>query len=259
MRRARGRLEDAPSPRPTPHLPALVPQPVVVAGVHGLALGEVPADVAACVRDWMVGEDAPGSRALRPGRVWSLGPWIAKRGARSSSLLDLVRRGPALRTFRRALGVRGVRVPRPLCALERRRGLRFESDLLVYERIDGPSLLEVFKHDARAVEAFPGFVAALARNRVLHGDLHPENCLWTGAEWALIDLDSLRGGLHHLRAQGLFERQWARLLRNLEEHPRVRELYEEYARLVGGRAAPWARIQARARALGPLPPDAPRP
>lgn len=227
---------------------------VEIAGARGVALGTVPAEIAARVGDWIEGRDAPGSIALRAGRVWSFERWIAKRGTTRKALASALRRGPARRSFANALRLAPVRVPRPLCALERRAALVLECDLFVCERIEGLTLFEVFTRDERALEAFPAFVASLAAKGALHGDLHPENCLWTGFEWALIDLDALRGGLHQLFAERMVEKQWARLLRNLDYEPRVRALFDEFTRRTGRDASMWPRIEARARAMPPVRP-----
>lgn len=228
---------------------------VEIAGARGVALGTVPAEIATRVDDWIEGRDAPGSIALRAGRVWSFEGWIAKRGTPRKALANALRRGPARRSFANALRLAPVRVPRPVCALERRAGLVLRSDLFVCERIEGRSLFEVFTRDERALEAFPAFVASLAEQGALHGDLHPENCLWTGVEWALIDLDALRGGLHQLFAERMVEKQWARLLRNLDYEPRVRALFEAFALRTGRDASAWPRIEARARAMPPVRPN----
>jgi Ser/Thr protein kinase RdoA (MazF antagonist) len=187
--------------------------------------------------------------------VWRVGPWLVKRSGRGG-LKDLFRRGPALRAAERARALDAIPTPQPLVALERRRGRALESGLVVSEWIAGRHLHELWD-DARALAAFPPFLARMHAAGVLHGDFHPRNALWDGERWVLLDLEGVRGPLHRLFARRLVRRQWARLLHNLEHarpdcRPDVRALFERYLEEVGragDRERAWAAVVREAARL----------
>jgi Lipopolysaccharide kinase (Kdo/WaaP) family len=218
--------------------------------------GDVPDDLERALPRFLDGRPGEGAETLKAGRVHRLGAWVVKVAGPSSGRLARLRRSPLRRELDLALRLRAVRTPRPLCLVEERHGLAVERGLLVTEFVAGRHLPELWG-DARAVAAFPAFLARMHAARVYHGDLHPLNSIWDGTEWVLIDLASLRRGLHKLLGRRLVERQWMRLVHNLtygdpDAFGRVRELFARYRELSGaaGDVEPaWERVCAGARRL----------
>ncbi|MDF1836669.1 MAG: phosphotransferase, partial [Planctomycetota bacterium] len=125
--------------------------------------------------------------------------------------------------------------------------------VLVYEYAEGPTLHQLWKlGDAEAIAALPPFMGALYRTGVLHGDLHGRNLVWTEGRWLVLDLDSIRSGLHSLRRNKIWERTWARLLFDFEGAPEAQELYEQFAQcagLPGDSKEAWNRILRRYKVI----------
>jgi predicted unusual protein kinase regulating ubiquinone biosynthesis (AarF/ABC1/UbiB family) len=120
----------------------------------------------------------------------------------------------------------------------------------VREHVEGALLRDVWGRDPAAEEALAGFLAEMERRGVLHGDLHPQNLLWTGVEWVLLDVDGLRHALHGRKR--VLTGQWARFLLHLPERERVRALHRRTGELLaasGARPVPWEDVHARAEAL----------
>jgi hypothetical protein len=125
--------------------------------------------------------------------------------------------------------------------------------VLVYEYAEGPTLHQLWKQgNPQAIGALPEFLGALYRTGVLHGDLHGRNLVWTGGSWLVLDLDSIRSGLHGLRRRKIWERTWARLLFDFEGAPEAQALYASFAQaagLAGDPQSAWERILRRYRVI----------
>ncbi|MFT4709884.1 MAG: hypothetical protein ACI8Q9_001010 [Planctomycetota bacterium] len=121
----------------------------------------------------------------------------------------------------------------------------FES-VLACEFAEGPDLRHAWKsQDAPALSAVPGILAELFTARILHGDLHGRNLIWSKGAWLVIDLDGIRSGIHGLRRRTIWERTWARLLFDLEGSPKARALFDEFlrsAQLAWSPDETWTRI-----------------
>lgn len=201
---------------------------------------------------WLAGGAARDGVALHPPHVFRVDGLVVKRFP-APTVFGWLRTPRAARSAARHYWCLPLVSPRPLIAAWQ--GLAGPS-LLVREFVPGGLLSELFGREARADAALPAFLAQLARQGVLHGDLHPRNLLWTGASWCVLDVDGVRHGLH-VRGRG-WEKQWARLALYLGDEERVSELFQrtqaELAAQGGGNASAhrrirWARVSARARAM----------
>lgn len=222
---------------------------------RGFRYDELPADVAERLPRWITERRVDGGVEIKPGRAYRFGPWMVKLSPPSRSLRDLLRASPAIRASDAHSRLAPIRTPRPLVALEWRTRGWLDGSLSVCEFVDGPSLAEVWQRDMRATHAFPAFMARMHRQRVFHGDFHPLNVIWSGTDWVLIDLDSIRHGLHALRWRAIVETQWARLLRGLGFDERLRSSFEAYlaeGAIPWPAESTWQRIVARARAMPPV-------
>jgi tRNA A-37 threonylcarbamoyl transferase component Bud32 len=190
-------------------------------------------------------ETPAGVAVLKPGFVYRVDGVVAKLYGRSSSPLARLREPRALRAVRSHARLLPVRSPQPL-HWDRLRHERFES-LLVYEFVEGPTLLDLWRSgEPTSLAALPRLFADLHAVGVLHADLHAKNLIWSAEGWYVLDLDGVRHGLHALRCRAITEKVWARLLLDLADDPAAEELYREFLRLAGRPwdAEPsWARIQ----------------
>lgn len=177
---------------------------------------------------WFADASAHGT-VLRSGAVVRIGGLVVKRFP-APSVFGWVRAPRATRSAARHFWCLPVPSPRPLVALWR----SFHSpSVLVREYVAG-ELLSALGPDERAAEAaLAPFLASLARHAVLHGDLHPQNLLWDGTRWWLLDVDGVRHGLHSQPRVWLG--MWARCALYLGE-PRARELH---ARCMGALEPRW--------------------
>jgi hypothetical protein len=217
-------------------------------GARGTAYGEIGPELAAALAGWIAGE-LPQGTALKAPDVFRCGELVVKFFPRRSRLIRWLRKTPALRSAERYFGLLPIPSPRPLLALE---GVGRERDqsLLVSEYVAGPHLWEVWRDDGEARAALPGFLATMHRQRVLHGDLHPRNLLWSGGKWVLLDVDGVRHWFH-VTAR-VIRGQWARLLLALRDEAGLELAYRSYLALLGSAQDPdqgWRAIRARAERM----------
>ena len=166
---------------------------------------------------WYADAAAHGE-VLRSGAVVRIGGLVVKRFP-APSVFGWVRAARATRSAARHFWCLPVPSPRPLVALWR----DFASpSVLVREYVAGELLSALDEGQRAAEEALAPFLASLARHAVLHGDLHPQNLLWDGARWWLLDVDGVRHGLHSRRRVWLG--MWARCALYLGE-ARARALH----------------------------------
>jgi tRNA A-37 threonylcarbamoyl transferase component Bud32 len=204
--------------------------PYRVGDARGVRYGAVPPEIESAIPRWLATRAVEGGVTIKATRVYRLGSWLVKFTGASRALKDVVRKSSAIRIADLHAKLAPIRTPAPLLALEVRKGPFLERSLLVTEWIEGRSLAQVWDADERATAAFPKFLAELHRRNVFHGDLHPENLIWNGSEWVLIDLGALRHPLRTLAKKRLILEQWAQLDLRLAPSERVRRAFEEYLR-----------------------------
>jgi hypothetical protein len=217
------------------------------AGAAGRVYAPLAPELAARVPHWLATLAVPEGTVLKAPDVHRVGGLVVKFFTRAS-LLGWLRPPRAVRSAERYFWCLPLRSPRPLVAAGRGR-----RSVLVREHVAGELLNaawhgESWRRDGRAAEALAAFLAGMQRHGVVHGDLHPQNLLWTGAEWVLLDVDGLRHGLHD-PARALLG-QWARFVLHLGDEERVRALHRRVGELAGAAAAvPWERVRRHALAL----------
>lgn len=216
-------------------------RPLRVAGLHGRAYATLPPAVEQALARWLSARSVPEGRVLKAPDVFRVGELVVKFFTQPS-LFGWVRAPRAVRSAERHFWCLPLRSPRPLVGAGRGLG---GASVLVREHVEGQLLPEVFGHDEGAELALADFLAGMERHRIVHGDLHPRNLLWTGAEWVLLDADGLRHGLHDERRVRLG--QWARLLVHLADEPRVERLFRRSAAGTAGLGrVQWREVRARA-------------
>ena len=154
----------------------------------------------------------------------------------------------------------GVASPEPLVVAERRIAGRLQRAVLVMAQVAGVTMEDAWK-DQAARDALGPALAALLAAGPLHGDLHPLNMLWDGKRWAVIDLDSMRHGLHRL----VRRRAWIRVIGGLHfklaAAPGLREVHAAACAAAGYHdveqrwqaALRYSARMARARGQEPFP------
>jgi tRNA A-37 threonylcarbamoyl transferase component Bud32 len=219
---------------------------------RGFRYGVIPADVESALPRWLASRSVEEGAAIKPGRVYRSGSWLVKIFGPSRALKDALRRSGAVRTADLHARLLPVRTPAPLVALEERRGPFLERSLLVTEFVEGLSLREAFGRDEPARQALGPFLALLHRRGVFHGDLHPQNAIWNGSEWVLLDLASLRHPLRRLARRRLILDQWAEFATGLGADARLEECFARYlaaAGLAWDPRAAWAEVRLRAERI----------
>jgi Phosphotransferase enzyme family len=228
-------------------------------GARGWAWIEVDAALERDVERWIAERDVPGAEVLKAGSVFRRGELVIKFLPTPIGPIQRRRVPPAVRAARQHFALQPLHTPRPLIALKADTPSG-RVDLLVSEFVHGRPFDVVWAADPRAREALPAVLAALRRRRIVHGDLHPGNLLWTGSHWVLLDLEAVRGGLHRIFApRRAALSQWARLLILTGDEPGLREAHARWLEQlgVGGEPRRWKRVLAAAqrqratRALGP--------
>ena len=230
--------------------------PFSVGAATGRAFVDLPADVRGHLLAWLEAGTVADGEPIKPGRVYARGDWIIKIFEPGQRLRDRLRPSPALRCARAHAGLNAVRTPRPIVALEFPGG----RSLVVIERIDGRTLDVVLAaeqaeppaaSETSGVAAFVRMMVAMHRARVFHGDLHPDQVLWDGRDWYLLDLDGLRHPLRALNRRGVIELQWARLCRSIPP-AQLQPLFSRYLELAQWGWDPvdaWRRVLSRAARL----------
>ena len=214
------------------------------AGTTGWAWIEVDAALERDLARWIAERDVAGSQVLKAGSVFRLGELVIKFLPAPIGPIQRRRVPPAVRAARQHFALEPLQTPRPLIALKAETP-NGRVDLLVSEFVEGRPLDAVWATEARAREALPAVLAELRRRRIVHGDLHPGNLLWTGSHWVLLDLEAVRGGLHRIFAPRRASlSQWARLLILTGDEAGLREAHARWLQLLGAGAEErrWARV-----------------
>ena len=216
----------------------------------GFQYGDLPAGLLDRVPEWLERRRVPDAHEIRPRRVYRYGDLLVKLYGPGGALKDRFRRSRAVRSADWYQRLLPLHTPRPLLAIERRSWGRVTQALLVAEFVTGDSLTELWTerhavaHDA--FDALPRFMAEMHRHRVYHGDLHPQNLIWDGREWTLIDLDGMRR--RQRIGRRIVERQWVRIFVALGGDQRLRPYFEAYLGAAGWHwdaDAAWRRIVDR--------------
>ena len=218
--------------------------PIQICEARGLAYGEIDDALSRNVASWIECGEVPEGEAIKPGRVYRSGELLVKFLPRTGQLRDRLRRSVAFRAARMHAELLPIRTPRPYLALQ-----TSELGLLVTEFVEGRFIEFIWRTDALAMERLVDFMLEMHRRRVFHGDFHFHNMIWTGEEWCLIDLESLRHPLRTLFPERLIIDQWARLhfcLALAPEFETTFRLYVERSDLGWNADEAWARIVARA-------------
>lgn len=222
-------------------------RPWRASGAAGRVYATLAPELAERVPRWLDTLAVPEGTVLKAPDVHRVGGLVVKFFTRAS-LLGWLRPPRAVRSAERYFWCLPLRSPRPLVAAGRGR-----RSVLVREHVAGELLSaawrgESWRRDGRAGEALAAFLAGMQRHGVVHGDLHPQNLLWTGAEWVLLDVDGLRHGLHD--PARVLAGQWARFVLYLGDEERVRALHRRASDLAGSAAAvPWERVRRQVETL----------
>ena len=201
-----------------------------------------PPAVRRVLPELLSGRIPEGVVALKPGAVYLLDTGsdqqdlIIKLYKRSSKLRAKLQPPRAKRAVEAYLRLLPVASPRPVY-WDKLTHPDFRS-VLVYEYAQGPTLHQLWKQgNPEAIAALPALLAATYETGVLHGDLHGRNLVWSDNHWLVLDLDSVRSGLHALRRKTIWERTWARLLFDFSGSPKGKELFAHFLDLAN---LPWS-------------------
>ena len=236
-------------------------RPIQIGTARGLAYGEVDEALRARVASWIEAGEVPDGEVIKPGRVYRSGEHLVKFLPRTGQLRDRLRKSVAFKAARLHRELLPIRTPEPRLALQTP-----ELGLLVTEFVEGRFIEFIWRTDALAMERLVDFMLEMHSRRVFHGDFHFHNMIWTGEEWCLIDLESLRHPLRTLFPERLIIDQWARLhfcLALAPEFEATFRLYVERSDLGWNADEAWARIVARAERFleiwgaPPIQPDEP--
>ncbi len=128
----------------------------------------------------------------------------------------------------------GISTPQPIAFVERRVGLLRRTSYYMSEYVEGIDGREFFGSDDipnSAKEAMAERVVAalvtLARYRVRHGDLKATNIIIRDVTPYWVDLDAMREYKTTLLFRPALERDIVRLLRNWEDRPDIRQLFQQ--------------------------------
>lgn len=235
--------------------------PIRIGAARGLAYGDVDEALRARAASWLAAREVPDGEVIKPGRVYRSDAYLVKFLPRTARLRDRLRPSVAFKAARLHHELLPIRTPRPWLALQ-----TAELGLLVTEFVEGRFIETLWRTDAVALDRLVDFMLEMHRRHVFHGDFHFHNMIWTGEEWCLIDLESLRHPLRTLFPRRLIEDQWARLSFCLALPPELEatfRLYVERSDLGWNADRAWARIVARAERFlevwgaPPLQPDQP--
>ena len=229
-------------------------EPFAVGAMRGFRYATLDADLLRRLPSWIESGRVPEGEEVRAGRLYRFERAMLKFYVPGIRLRDRFRPATALRVADLHERLKPVLTPQPILALEGPIARRGRSSLLIYEYVDGAHLTDLWTEDAAAVQAIPGFVATMHRQRIYHGDFHLHNMLWDGASWILIDVEGIRHPLRTLLPRRLAIGDWSRVTYALAYHcgageDEVGRLFAEYAaRLPLPRSeAGWELVRRRAR------------
>lgn len=192
--------------------------------------------VARVLPELLAGRTPSEITVLKPGAVFQLHTQADEKDL----IVKLYKRSPKLRAklqppgAKRAVDayLRLLPVPSPKPVYWNTLDHADYRSVLVYEYAEGPTLHQLWKQgNPEAIEALPALLAATYKTGLLHGDLHGRNLVWADGQWLVLDLDSIRSGLHALRRKAIWERTWARLLFDFSGSPRGKELFASFLEL----------------------------
>ncbi|MEM7308487.1 MAG: hypothetical protein AAF682_17530 [Planctomycetota bacterium] len=217
-----------------------VREPLELGGGQGFRYAELSPDLLERVPRWLDEGRVDEGEEVRERRVyrWTEGGTdlaIKLFGrAESRRFKDRFLHSPAIRSADLYAKLLPIPSPRPLLALDWRRGGKRRASLLVYEWVEGGFLERLWGRDIAAIGAFPAFLAAMHQRRVFHGDFHLHNMLWSGEAWVLLDLVALRHPLRNLLPARLAVDHWAKVGVGLEHwcgttDAELLPLFEDYA------------------------------
>lgn len=233
-----------------PPAPSEAPARRLRAGsARGWAWADVDGALARDLQRWIAERTVAGAEVLKAGTVFRLGGMVIKFLPTPQGPWQRRRVPPAVRAARQHFVIHPLCSPRPIVALVATAPAG-RVDLLVSEYVEGRPLDQVWASDADARAALPPLLAALRQRRIVHGDLHPGNLLWSGSQWFLLDLEAVRTGLHRVFApRRTALSQWARLLLLTGDEPGLRAAHARWLELLGwgGEARHWGRVLEEAQ------------
>ena len=229
--------------------PAAVARRWSSGGARGWAWAELDAELARDVERWVAERTVAGAEVLKANTVFRRGGMVIKFLPTPQGPWQRRRVPPAVRAARQHFAIRPLRSPRPIVALAASTPAG-RVDLLVSEFVAGRVLDQVWTCEPRARQELPPLLAELRRRRIVHGDLHPGNLLWTGEHWYLLDLEAVRAGLHRVFApRRAALSNWARLLILTGDEQGLRAAHARWLDLLGrgGEARRWKQVLATAQ------------
>jgi hypothetical protein len=232
-----------------------VREPIRIGDHRGFRYAELDPALLERLPRWLAEQSVAEGHALKPGRVYRWKDVVIKFGIPERHWRNVLRRSRSLRSADLYEALLPLPTPKPYLALEHRVHGRVERSVLVSEFVPGRMLNDIWRDDPRGVAAFPLFLAGMHSRRIFHGDLNLDNALWTGTEWYLIDLESVRHWAHGFFPRKFCEVAWAHALFRLEllklaGASEVRPLFDVYwprAHMPGDAEAVWRRIVERSR------------
>jgi tRNA A-37 threonylcarbamoyl transferase component Bud32 len=147
-----------------------------------------------------------------------------------------LRRTRASLSWRNALILRfhGIDTAPPVAVIEQRAGLVRQKSYFVSEYIDGSNATDFFLSQAVSAEKksiiarkISTLLDILASLRIRHGDLKATNFIICDDRPFLMDLDAMRQYKLGSRFKPLRQRDRIRFMRNWDNHPSLRTLFEE--------------------------------
>lgn len=216
--------------------------------LSGRCYGPLPPELAASVARWLESGPTDELVPLKPPSIFRRGDLVVKFFPRISAL-DRLRTARAARVAELHFRCLPIPSPRPLLAAAAGRG---PPSLLLREFLDGALLSTAWRADEHAARELVPFLWRMHAHGILHGDLHPNNLIWTRNEWWLLDVEGVRHRLHS--AARVVAGQWARLLAHLDDEPGLERAHRAYHALARGSSRPlpvdaWAHIRAKADRL----------
>jgi len=184
------------------------------------------------VRGWLDAGTCDRGERQGVAPVWLTDEWAIKLHGRPDKRGRAWRRSRLRRAAFAHFALASLITPAPLVVVERRRHGRLVAAGMVMERLRGLPLEQVW-HESAARRALPPVLAELLAGGAVHGDIHPGNLLWDGRRWAVIDLDSMRQGLHRLVRRRAWHRVFGGLHFKLRAAPGLKACHAATCDLVG--------------------------